>query len=372
MFHRMPTSGFFVALTLALSLPLVGCGEKKEAYDANERTDDADRVTWQMVRDRAVKRTNPTTGVTWEILGIRTDQVDHARAKQNAEDALSRHPDMAGMVGLWAYNPPLILQAVESRDMLDQVAIVGFDEDAATLDAVASGKMAGTIVQNPYEFGFRAVEYLAATIRGQAVDVPASELIYVPARVITKDNIDDFAALTQQILAGNGPTPDYDAARYDTSERVSLDFVTNVKADFWNLAEKGCQAGEQAFNADVFFFFPPEQGNEVAQQKAHVDQMLVRNKQGLAISVNDPDNQVEMLNNWAKEMKVITVDSDAPNSDRLFYLGTDNTAAGRMAGELLAEAIPEGGKVMIFVGNLAQANAQERSQGVIDALLGQD
>src|SRR5258705_8683965 len=39
-----------------------------------------------------------------------------------------------------------------------------------------------------------------------------------------------------------------------------------------------------------------------------------------------------------------TQDSDAPNSNRMFYIGTDNVAAGRQAGELVKEALPEGGK----------------------------
>jgi ribose transport system substrate-binding protein len=361
-------------LAALCALAFVGCGEKKEAYDASggNTTADDGKVTWDMVRDGAVTRTNPETGVTWTIQGIRTDEVDHARAKQNAEDALSAHPDLVGMVGLWAYNPPLMLQAVEGRDMLDQVKIVAFDEDKRTLDAIASGKMVGTIVQNPYEFGFRSVEYLSAKIRGQDLAVEEKELLYVPTRVITRDNIDGFAELTASILSGNGPTPEYDASAYDTSERVTLDFVTNVKDPFWDLAAEGCKVGAEKFNAEVFVFIPPEQGNEVAQQKTYVDQMIIQNKQGLAISVNDPANQVQMLNDWAEDLTLITVDSDAPNSDRLFYVGTDNTAAGRQAGELLAEAVPEGGKIMIFVGSLAQANAQERSQGVIDALFGQD
>ena len=75
-----------------------------------------------------------------------------------------------------------------------------------------------------------------------------------------------------------------------------------------------------------------------------------------------------MLNTWAKKASIITVDSDAPNSDRLFYLGTNNVEAGRQAGELLKEALPDGGKVMVFVGVGDQANAVERYQGLKEAV----
>jgi ribose transport system substrate-binding protein len=47
-----------------------------------------------------------------EILDVRTDESDFARARRNAEDALARQGNLDLMVGLWAYNTPQIYQAV--------------------------------------------------------------------------------------------------------------------------------------------------------------------------------------------------------------------------------------------------------------------
>lgn len=218
--RRVPTIFQLFALSLA-ALLLVGCGDCGPA--------EGQRVTWQHVRDcKNITRTNPETGVTWTLVGIRTDGGDSLRAKQNAEDALSAHPDMAGMVGLWQYNPPAILQAVEARGKTGEIKVVGFDEHELTLSAIKDGSCVGTVVQNPYEFGFRSVEYLAATIRGQELDIPDNKLIYVPTRKITAENIDAFQQQVADILAGNGPTPPYNASQYDTSQRVSMQFVTNL------------------------------------------------------------------------------------------------------------------------------------------------
>jgi ABC-type sugar transport system substrate-binding protein len=52
------------------------------------------------------------------VLGTMTDQFDRAKAKANAEDALMRHPDVAAMVGLFEYNSPLILEALERAGRL--------------------------------------------------------------------------------------------------------------------------------------------------------------------------------------------------------------------------------------------------------------
>ena len=355
-------------LLALLAIPLIpGCGKKQANTDGP--------VTWDMVRDGAVTRTNPQTGVTWTVVDIRTDGGDQLRAKQNAEDALSAHPDMVGMVGLWQYNPPAILQAVQARKLQDQVKVVGFDEHELTLNAIRDGKCVGTVVQNPYEFGFRSVEYLAATIRGQEPDFPGDQydakekLMYVPTRKITAENIDAFQKEVKDILAGNGPTPKYDASKYDTTKKVSMQFVTNLTNPFWDFSDFGCKLGGKEFNVDVEVYQPPN--GQISEQKTRIESMIVNGVDGLAISVKEPKGQTADINAWAKKMKVITVDSDAPDSDRLYYIGTDNVAAGRMAGELLAQALPQGGKVMIFVGDLTQANANERAQGVIDALFGQ-
>lgn len=54
-------------------------------------------------------------GNGFKILGTMTDGFDLSKAKANAEDALSRHPEIDAMVGLFAYNPPAILQALEQK-----------------------------------------------------------------------------------------------------------------------------------------------------------------------------------------------------------------------------------------------------------------
>jgi ribose transport system substrate-binding protein len=72
----------------------------------------------------------------------------------------------------------------------------------------------------------------------------------------------------------------------------------------------------------------------------------------------------------SKKALIFTQDSDAPDSARLCYIGTDNLAAGRQAGQLIREAVPGGGKIMLFVGKLDAKNAQERIAGIKEVLAG--
>jgi ribose transport system substrate-binding protein len=162
-----------------------------------------------------------------------------------------------------------------------------------------------------------------------------------------------------------------DAACSNTQQSSikKLAFVTNNAADFWTIARKGCeQADSELGNVDVEFRIPSD--GTAAEQRRIVDDLLAKGVSGLAISPVDPVNQTQMINEVAKQILVLTQDSDAPQSDRACYLGTDNVAAGRQAGDLIKEALPQGGKIMVFVGKSDARNAQERFQGIKETLQG--
>ena len=69
------------------------------------------------------------------------------------------------MVGLYAYNPPAILEVAKAKSMVGKIKIVGFDEDWDTLKAIAAGEIEATVVQDPFLYGYKSVESLAAKAR---------------------------------------------------------------------------------------------------------------------------------------------------------------------------------------------------------------
>lgn len=146
----------------------------------------------------------------------------------------------------------------------------------------------------------------------------------------------------------------------------TVSFVTNGIASFWVIAQKGAEKAGEDLDVNVEVRMPPQ---GVADQKRMVQELLAQNVDGIAISPIDPDNQSSLLQEIADNSILITQDSDAPDSPRQCYVGMDNYKAGRMCGELVKEALPEGGEVMLFVGRLGQANARLRRQGVIDELM---
>ena len=148
-----------------------------------------------------------------------------------------------------------------------------------------------------------------------------------------------------------------------------LAFVTNNASDFWIIARKGTEKAAKEIPGIEVEFRIPSDGTAAEQQRV-VDDLLAKGIQGIAISPVDPANQTPMLNKAASQTLVVTQDSDAPNSNRVCYIGTDNVEAGRQAGQLVKEALPNGGKIMVFVGVLDAENARQRYQGLKEALAG--
>ena len=153
-----------------------------------------------------------------------------------------------------------------------------------------------------------------------------------------------------------------------SSSTKRIAFITNNAADFWTIARKGTEKADAEL-ADVEVEFRLGDGTAAAQKRI-LDDLLAKGVDGIAISPVDPANQTAMLNDAAKQALVFTHDSDAPDSKRECYVGTDNVAAGRQAGDLIKEALPQGGRIAIFVGKLDARNAQERLQGIKASIAG--
>lgn len=350
-----------VALTSTLLIPLVmAVACSRSAPDAGGGADDLGSDSGSGSGSGGF----PIEAGKYTVLGILTDNQDLNQAKGNAEATLLRHPDVGCLVGLWSNNTPMILAALRSSDAVGDVAVVGFDEHPDTLAGIREGSVHGTIVQQPYSFGYRSVEWLTSLAKGVPVELPESRQRFIPHRAITAENVREFANEVEAIKSGNGPllSPDSEL----DGDGVEVAFITNSIDPFWTLAEFGCRQAAKQFGTTVDVQMPAT--GTIEEQKRYLESNAAAGIDGVAISPIDPDNQVGMINEACEAMTVICQDSDAPASNRKFYLGTSNYMAGRAAGKLIKEALPDGGSVMMFVGKMEVLNAKERSQGIIDEL----
>lgn len=147
-------------------------------------------------------------------------------------------------------------------------------------------------------------------------------------------------------------------------------FITNSTSDFWKVVHKGCEKADAEL-ADVKVIFKTTNTGTVEEQNGLIRQALDRDEaDAIALSPVDPAGQKKVINDAARRVLVMTQDSDAPDTQRALYIGADNRAAGRQAGELIKQALPQGGKIMVFVGKREVQNAQERFEGLKESLQG--
>src|SRR5829696_4714376 len=137
----------------------------------------------------------------------------------------------------------------------------------------------------------------------------------------------------------------------EAQEKKQLAFVVNASSAFWKLAEAGVKKAQAELPNYELQFRYPAQGTAAAQN-ALMDDLVTAGVDAIMISSADPKNSIDAFNRIAAQIPLFTTDSDAPQSNRIAYIGSSNAEAGIQAGQEMVKALPNGGKCMGFVGFL--------------------
>jgi ribose transport system substrate-binding protein len=134
-------------------------------------------------------------GKNIEIVDKREDNTDRAKARSNVEDIINAHSDLNLVAGLWSYNGPAIASALEALGKKGKVQAAVFDEEEGTLNAIAKGIIAVTVVQKPFQFGYMSSKWMhELATKGEAAKqaIPPSKIVDTGVEVITQANVADF------------------------------------------------------------------------------------------------------------------------------------------------------------------------------------
>jgi ribose transport system substrate-binding protein len=159
----------------------------------------------------------PLKGAKYTIVATLVDGIDAPKAEQLATQAIKDHPNAKAFVGLFAYNTPAILKALESSNKLDQIQVVGFDANEETLKGIEQGHVRATMLQDPYYIGMESVRILTEAVRGNRRAVPLFQQYNLSCDPVTKDNVAFAREQLEARLAGKPapmrpPTPSTQAA----------------------------------------------------------------------------------------------------------------------------------------------------------------
>jgi ribose transport system substrate-binding protein len=160
-------------------------------------------------------------------------------------------------------------------------------------------------------------------------------------------------------LAGCGGSP------HATTEKYYL-VATNIKIPYWQSANAGLLRAAQQMGVKAEMVgpdtFDPKAEHD-AFQHALADKIKPA---GIMVSVADPAvMQPDIDAAIGQGIPVITVDSDAPSSKRLTFVGTDNYKAGTMGAQLAVKQLQGKGNVVVYT-MPEQANLKDRLRGYHD------
>lgn len=153
--------------------------------------------------------------------------------------------------------------------------------------------------------------------------------------------------------------------RHAKSEKYIL-VAANTKVPYWKAVNDGFQkaAAEYVVTTDMV---GPE-GDDAAAESDAFQKATAAKPAGILVSVVDAQRMRPDIDAAIRSgIPVLTVDSDAPESSRLFFIGTNNFQAGHLGGQKLVSLLNGKGNV-VFYSFPAQPNLADRMKGYVDAL----
>ncbi|MEI6915265.1 MAG: sugar-binding protein [Armatimonadota bacterium] len=136
---------------------------------------------------------------------------------------------------------------------------------------------------------------------------------------------------------------------------------------FWEQVEMGMNSAATEQKANVEFYVPSKE--DAQKQAEKIKSWVAIGKKGVLFAASDPETVGPAIKDAiAAGIVCVAMDTDAPNSGRAAYVGTDNYQAGKIAGEEMGKLLGGKGKVCVATGSVTASNSLERINGFKEVL----
>ena len=105
-----------------------------------------------------------------EIVGVKFNMADRAKALAEAENLMTAHPDLAGFFADNESSVDGTVQAVKQRGLAGKVKIVGFDASETLIQDMRAGVIDSIVVQDPFKMGYESTRQMSLHLNGQATE----------------------------------------------------------------------------------------------------------------------------------------------------------------------------------------------------------
>ena len=289
-------------------------------------------------------------GTDFELLETQYGEGDAAKSQSIAENYITQ-----GVVGIFGCNEGSTNGAGNAVKAANaDVVCVGFDKSDAILGLIDDGYILATMAQNPDVMGYEGVKAAVAALKGEDLGGKVTD---TGVSVLKAEK----AASGEETTAAAG---DYKLAL------ITMDSIDQ----HWITLKEGAEKAASELGVELVFMAPNTKDD--AQQIEQVNNAVAGGCNAIIVAANGPDAISSALNEAsAAGVKIVYVDSPA-NVPAEATFSTDNTAAGKTAGEtMLAELSNKGitsGKIGIVNVNAATASTVAREAGFREAFEGTD
>lgn len=151
-----------------------------------------------------------------------------------------------------------------------------------------------------------------------------------------------------------------------TNKEVFYMVSSNMALPYWQSAAKGFNKAAAQYKVTAKVVGP--ENYDPQAELAELQKAVAAKPAGILISVADVSVLGPAIDSAiGAGVPVITIDSDAIGSKRLFFIGTNNLEAGKMGGHRVVERLGGAGNVVFFTIS-GQPNMEERLKGFKDVL----
>ena len=285
-------------------------------------------------------------GTGFELLETQYGEGDAAKSQSIAENYITQ-----GVVGIFGCNEGSTNGAGNAVKAAGaDVVCVGFDKSDAILGLIDDGYILATMAQNPDVMGYEGVKAAVAALKGENL-----------GGAVTDTGV-------SVLKASAAPTGDVKPAGDYKIALITMDSIDQ----HWITLKEGAEKVAKELGVELVFMAPNTKDD--AQQIEQVNNAVAAGCNAIIVAANGPDAISSALKEAeAAGVKIVYVDSPA-NVEAEATFSTDNTAAGKTAGETMLKALTDkgitSGKIGIVNVNAATASCVARENGFRSAFDG--
>ena len=157
------------------------------------------------------------------------------------------------------------------------------------------------------------------------------------------------------------------SAAFAAEKKLTFVMVPKGEHPYYETCFEGFKAAAEKYGVTALYETARE--FDADQQIKVLESVIARGVDGIAISAVADKPLIPVIHKAMQQgIKVLTFDAQAPSTEALSYIGTDNEHAGYIGGQKIAALMNNTGKLAILQGGMAAVNLNLRRQGLEKAL----